>query len=44
MRPTLAPFAEPNTIETVRLADERDIGASLVENQPVTQPRRLFHV
>jgi hypothetical protein len=36
MRSTLAPFAEANTIETVRLADEGDIGASLVENQPVT--------
>jgi hypothetical protein len=36
MRSTPAPFAEANTIDTVRLADEGDIGPSLVENQPVT--------
>jgi hypothetical protein len=36
MRSTLEPLAEANTIETVRLTDEGDIGASLVENQPVT--------
>jgi hypothetical protein len=44
MRPPPTLFAETNTIEKVRLADEGDIGASLVENQSVARSRRLFHV
>ncbi len=44
MRPPPTLFAQTNTIEKVRLANEGDIRASLVENQSVAQSRRSFHV
>jgi hypothetical protein len=37
-------FAETNTIEKVRFADEGRIGTSLIENQSVARSRRLFYV
>jgi hypothetical protein len=44
MRPLPELFAETNTIEKGRLADDGDIGTSLIENQSVALSRRLFHV
>jgi hypothetical protein len=43
MRPPLVAFAQTITIEKVRLADEGDTGASLVENQRVDRSNRSTH-